>query len=1157
MDRQSDNGAVDGTSGDDSHPFRSQDRITPQMFPLVELDQPQLDRIVETVPGGASNVQDIYPLSPLQEGMLFHHILDREHDTYVLSAFLQLHSRHQLAPLLIALQTVIDRHDVLRTAVLWEGLPRPVQVVYRRAQLSLEEIVLDQVHDALEQLKERMTPGQQQIDVRQAPLVRLVVAGAVNSSPLYVALALHHLICDHQSLRIVIAETLKCFDGKAQELPAPVPYRKYVAHTLTQVQNQDAEAFFRGKVGDVTEPTIPFGLSDVYTHGGSMDEARVELPLELAHRLRARARALDMSPARLFHSAWALVVAHTSGQQDVVYGTVILAASQRSVNANRMLGLTVNTLPLRLRLQGVTAREAVEQVNRELAELLNYQDTPLTLAQQCSGIVGKGSLFSALLNYRHSAPTHAPEPAGSVEIRLLERGEAWTNYPITLLVDDEGEGFTLTAQTDPRINPNRIARFMCAAVRALVEALEVAPETPVLSLSILPEDERRQVVEVFNATEGARLPEKLIHELIEEAVERSPGSVALEFERQSFTYAELNGKANQLARFLRRKGVGPDLLVGISVERGVEMVVGLLGILKAGGAYVPVDPGYPPERLAYMLNDAAPKVLLTQVGLRKKLPEVAAEIIALDEDWDSIAQEDPANLDSKALGLRSDHLAYVIYTSGSTGNPKGAMNEHGGVVNRIRWMQDQYGLNSKDRVLQKTPFSFDVSVWEFFWTLMSGARLIIARPEGHKDPAYLRNLIEETGVTTLHFVPSMLQNFLHRHSRGECPSLCHVVCSGEELSAELQRKCFECLPQVRLSNLYGPTEAAIDVTAWGCQPNDQSSRVPIGRPITNIKIYILDCYGHHVPIGVTGEIHIGGVGLGRGYWNRPDLTAERFLPDPFSAHPKARMYKTGDLGLWRTDGAIEYLGRNDHQVKIRGFRIECAEVQAHLSSHAQVKEVVVICREDVPGEKCLVAYVVLNKSPSFAYLNILETLRAHLKPVLPEHMVPSAFVVLERMPLTPNGKLDRRSLPAPGIEAYSSKPYEPPQGQVEELLAGIWQALLPVELVGREDNFFELGGHSLLATRLVSRIRARLEVDLPVKVVFDAPTLRQLSDRINAECVKAERDAQAPQETLPMSHISRGVRREIDQMGDDEVLAEIAELKEQLGNSTSGDSMPS
>jgi amino acid adenylation domain-containing protein len=1088
------------------------EQITPEMLPLVQLEREHIERIVQTVPGGAANIQDIYPLASLQEGVLFHHLLNPQGgDAYARVILFSLSTQEHLQRLLQALQTVIDRHDILRTALLWEQLPCAVQVVYRRASLPVEEITLQPDRAALEQLEERMQPQRQRLDLRQAPLMRAQMAADPHGAQWYLLLQTHHLVCDNGSLDILFGEVMACMEGRERSLPAPVPYRNHVAQTLGQARPEEAEAFFRGKLGDVDEPTAPFGLLDVQGDGSQADMAHQALQDSLSRRIRLQARRLGVSVATVFHAAWALVLAHTSAREDVVFGSVLLGRLQSSAGAQRILGMFINTLPLRLPLRQMTAKGLVERTQRELIELLVHEQAPLAMAQRCSGIAGSSALFSALLNYRHST-VGVQEPwrdAAGVGV-LASRGG--TNYPVVLSVDDAGEGFGLEMQTDRRIEPRRMLGFVCTALQSLTQALEEAPQTAALTLPILPEAERYRVIELFNRTQAAYPQERLVHELFESQVERTPTAIAVVYEGRSLSYAELNQRANQLARHLRSNGVGPDQLVGICLERSLEMVIGLLGILKAGGAYLPLDPTYPPDRLAYMLADAAPKVLLTQERLRQQLPPTSAEVIALDSGWATLALQPADNLDSHCLGLHSRHLAYVIYTSGSTGRPKGAMNEHRGVVNRLLWMQDQYGLGPEDRVLQKTPYSFDVSVWEFFWTLLSGACLIVIRPEGHKDPAYLRQLIDEAGVTTLHFVPSMLQSFLDQDRLGQHASLRHIVCSGEELPASLQSRCFESLPQVRLSNLYGPTEAAIDVTAWECRPEDRSPRVPIGHPIANVKIYVLSPHGQPMPVGVTGEICIGGVGVGRGYLNRPELTAERFMKDPFSSDPQARLYKTGDLGRWRADGTIEYLGRNDQQVKIRGLRIELGEIETQLARHESIKQAVVVAREIgpwsnderamrtqpyIPGEKRLVAYVVpqmAEASPRVA------ALRTHLLRALPEYMVPSAFVMLESLPLTPNGKLDRKALPAPELGAYRSRQYEPPQGEIETVLAEIWQELLHVERVGRHDNFFELGGHSLLIVQMLERLR-RVGLSAQIQRVFDSPTLAHLSAALTQKVV--------------------------------------------------------
>ncbi|WP_440519825.1 amino acid adenylation domain-containing protein, partial [Serratia nevei] len=546
-----------------------------------------------------------------------------------------------------------------------------------------------------------------------------------------------------------------------------------------------------------------------------------------------------------------------------------------------------------------------------------------------------------------------------------------------------------------------------------------------------------------------------------------------------------NARANRLAHALIARGVGPDSRVAVCAERGLNMVTALFGILKAGGAYVPLDPAYPGERLQYILQDADPVLLLADAAGRAALGEPATPQLALEAALpDTLSTENPERR------AQASHLAYVIYTSGSTGKPKGAMNEHRGVVNRLVWMQEAYGLTAADTVLQKTPFGFDVSVWEFFWPLMVGARLVMAKPEGHKDPDYLSRAIEQYGVTTLHFVPSMLQSFLaDGQAASRCGQVVRVMCSGEALPAALVAEFYRRLPQAELHNLYGPTEAAVDVTAWHCSREADRVSVPIGRPIANTRIYLLDDHGQPVPLGAVGELYIGGVQVARGYLNRPELTAERFLSDPFA--PGGRMYRTGDVARYLANGDIEYLGRNDQQVKIRGFRIECGEIEAVLATHPAVREAVVDARA-VGDDKRLVAWVV--PAADVAEETLAGALRQHVSAALPDYMVPSAWVVVAALPLSPNGKLDRRALPEPqGTQSQAA--YEAPQGEHETLLAGIWRELLNVEQVGRHDNFFELGGHSLLAVRLTNRLQ-QVEWQLPLQTLFANPTLLALAQQL-------------------------------------------------------------
>jgi amino acid adenylation domain-containing protein len=683
-----------------------------------------------------------------------------------------------------------------------------------------------------------------------------------------------------------------------------------------------------------------------------------------------------------------------------------------------------------------------------------------------------------------------------VEAKRMATSSRTAKFDLNVWLKEEGEGLVGEMEYSTDLFAASTVQRMNRHYMRLLEAIVENESEEVSRLPLLEEQERRQMVEEWNGTRREYGAEKCVQELFEEQVEKTPTAAAVEYEDGWLSYAELNRRANRLGHYLRGRGVGPDQRVGLFLERGWEMVVALLGVLKSGGAYVPLDPEYPAERLQYMLSDSEPMLVLTQARLRGEL-RGAVPVLELDRqagEWlenEEIAESNPEGSEG------AHQLAYMIYTSGSTGVPKGVMVEHGGLRNRIAWMQEAYRLQGVDVVLQKTPYAFDVSVWEFLWPLVSGARLVMARPEGHKDAGYLSRLIREKRITVLHFVPSMLGIFLEQLEREqeaeeECRSLRLLVSSGEALPGGLVQRVQRQLPWVELENLYGPTEATVDVTSWQCPREFSGSRVPIGRPIANTQMYILDPHGEPVPVGVTGELYIGGVGVGRGYWKQPELTAERFVPDGF-AGSGARMYRTGDLARWQGSGEIEYLGRNDFQVKVRGFRIELGEIEARLAEHPGVCEAVVMAREDTPGDHRLVAYFAAAGTEGLIDPTLL---RSHLSDRLPEYMVPAAYVRLKEMPLTPNGKLDRKALRAPNQEAFANQGFEAPHGETETLLAGIWAEVLRLDRVGRHDNFFALGGHSLMAVRLITKIRQRFDVDLPIREVFALPVLSMLADKL-------------------------------------------------------------
>jgi len=1100
--------------------------ITPGMLTLVELAQEEIDEIVRGVPGGAANVQDIYPLAPLQEGILFHHLMGSEGDPYVVAMQFAFDSRARLDRYITALRAVIDRHDILRTAVVWEGLRERVQVVWRRAELAVEEIELDGVGgEASEQLYARCHPRRMRIDVRQAPMLRLCISYDSTQDRWLMMQLLHHLAGDHTMLEVMYGEVQAHLRKEEASLPEPLPFRNLVAEARLGVSREEHEAFFRQMLGDVAEPTAPFGLLDVQGDGSVIEVAHLAVEEDVAWRLRRQGRRLGVSAASLCHLAWARVLAKVSEREDVVFGTVLFGRMQGGQGADRVMGLFINTLPVRIQVGEEGVEASVRRVHSLLSDLLGHEHASLALVQRCSRVPAPAPLFSALLNYRHS-PTAArarsqesPRVWEGIEaLRMEER----TNYPFNLSVTDFGEGFSCDAQTPASVGPLRVCRYMHVALASLAEALETCPAKPVRALEILPLSERGQLLYEWNDTKTPFPSEQCVHELFEEQVEKTPEAVALAFENEFLSYEGLNRRANQLAHYLRELGVRPDDRVAICVERGLEMVVGLLGVLKAGGAYVPLDPAYPVERLRFMIEDSASVVLLTQTRLENSFmgSDDGRPIVVLDDEgagWMTLYGD--RNPRFEEIGVSAQNLACIIYTSGSTGTSKGVAVQHGGIVNLVHDWTTRFGNRVRRDALQAslwTSFGFDVSIFELFAGFCLSATINIVPEQIRGDSRALSAWFVAHGIAFGYLPPFFIRDAQHADAPIS-PLPLELVLVGVEPSMEsalyqLQRNT----PRLQIVNGYGPAETTVFSTTYP-EIGNRSRNTPIGRPLANTRIYILDAHGEPVPVGVTGELYIGGAGVARGYLNRPELTAEKFLQDPFTDDPKGRMYRTGDLGRWLGDGNIEFLGRNDFQVKLRGFRIELGEIEARLSEHEGVQEAVVLAREDTPGDKRLVAYYTAREQNSVG----AQALRAHVAGKLPEYMVPAAYVRMESLPLTPNGKLDRKALPAPEGDAHVVRQYEAPQGASEELLAGIWAELLHLERVGRHDNFFELGGHSLMAVTLVERVaQAGLKAD--VRALFTTPTLAKLAASFDKNAPALETPANrvpSPQKTTPSSRI--------------------------------------
>ncbi|MFL5382180.1 MAG: non-ribosomal peptide synthetase, partial [Longimicrobiaceae bacterium] len=831
-----------------------------------------------------------------------------------------------------------------------------------------------------------------------------------------------------------------------------------------------------------------YGLLDVWGEGHGIGDAWLPVAGDLGARLRRRARALGVSAASLCHLAWALALARLSGRQDVVFGTLLFGRMQGGEGLDRGMGPFINTLPVRVGVGEEGVEAAVRRTHALLADLLRHEHASLALAQRSSGVAAPAPLFTSLLNYRHGGggrgrSQEAGQPRSQQAGQPTEgvrgiRGQERTNYPVALSVDDWGEAFTLAAQVTAPAEAGQVCRMMLTALERLVEALELSPGRAIGSLDVLPEAERRQAVEEWNRTDAEYPAYFPIHRLFEAQAERTPDAVAVVHEDRSLTYAELNARANRLAHHLRTLGVGPEARVAILMPRSSELVVSELAILKAGAAYVPIDPSFPAERIAFMLADSGSAVVLALPGA--DLPELPG---ARRVDVDALAD---GNAENPRVSADGEAPAYLMYTSGSTGRPKGVVVPHRAIA-RLVFENGYADFGADDRVAFAANPAFDATTMEVWGPLLHGGRTVVIPQDVLLEPQAFARTLADQQVTTL-FITTAVFNRYAQAIPGALASLRRLLTGGEAADPSSFARVLAEGGPVSLIHCYGPTETttfAITHPVTGVAPDART--IPLGRPISNTRVYILDSHGHPVPVGVAGEMYIGGAGVALGYLGRPGLTAERFVVDPFAAEAGARMYRTGDLGRWLPDGTIEFVGRTDFQVKIRGFRIEPGEIEARLLAHEAVREARVIVREEQPGEKRLVAYVVGGVEA--------EGVREHLRRSLPEYMVPAAIVVLERLPLTPNGKLDRKSLPAPEHAADTDR-YVAPRTPVEEVLAGIWAEVLRLERVGVHDSFFDLGGHSLLIMRLLADIQATFDLEISIRTVFSMSTLEAMAGEI-------------------------------------------------------------
>jgi amino acid adenylation domain-containing protein len=994
---------------------------------------------------------------------------------------------------------LIERHEVLRTTfVAVDG--HPMQVIAPALLLPLPLIDLSALPNAereAEALRLANQEVQRPFDLTQGPLIRILLL-QLGTEEYLLLLTLHHIIADGWSLSVLYEELATLYQafstGQRSPLPdLPIQYADFALWQQEWLQGEALSnplAYWKQQLAgapatldlptDRPHPTVPRSQGSVYC---------ITLPTSITHALNVLSLQEGVTLYMTLAAAFQTLLYRYTGQDDMVIGT--FTAGRTHTETEALIGFFVNTLVLRTDLSdNPSFRDLLSRVREVILNAYAHQEVPfdyLVRELHPTRSLGQNPLFQVMLTL---APPLAVLPPGWEPAQIVGETGA-TKFDLSLEIADRPGGLICSFEYSTDLfDEGTIARLV-GHWQTLLGGILADPSQRLADLPLLTEKERQQVLVEWNATQAVYPREQCLHQLFEAQVERTPAAVAVVCEDEQLTYRELNGKANQLAHHLQQQGVGPEVLVGLCVERSLAMMVGLLGILKAGGAFVPLDPTYPSERLAFMIEDAQAAVLLTQQSLFERLPRSEAKVICLDTEWEVISQQSAENVIS---GIRGENLAYMLYTSGSTGKPKGVLGTHQASINRFNWMWKAYPFELGETCCQKTSLSFVDSIWEIFGPLLQGVRTVIIPDMVIKDLEQMLQTLAAYSITRIVLVPSLLRVLLDAEGKlqNHVPHLKYCVSSGETLPLELAQRFVKSMPNCILINLYGSSEVAADVTCYDTRSDKSLICIPIGRPIANTQIYLLDRHMQLMPVGVPGELHVGGDGLARGYFNRPELTAERFIRHPFNNEPGARLYKTGDWARYRADGNIELIGRLDHQVKIRGFRVELDEIEAVLSQHPTVQQVVVVDREDVAGDKRLVAYVVPQPQQMFT----ISELRGYLQAKLPDYMVPSAFMLLEALPLTPNGKVDRRSLPAPDYNRSVHESYVAPSNPIEEMVAACWSQVLGIERLGIHENFFALGGHSLLAMQAISRLRMMAQVEVTLRSFFEAPTVARFAETI-------------------------------------------------------------
>jgi amino acid adenylation domain-containing protein len=1062
---------------------------------------------------------DSFPLSFAQQRLWFLDQLQPGNCAYNVHAAIRLRGRLNLPALERTFGAIRCRHESLRTTFANIN-GRLIQVLGPAVAFVLPQLDLRSYRENEREAEARrlaIAEAQRPFDLARGPLLRVTLLQLAEDE--YVLLVtMHHIVSDGWSMGVLIREVVTLYEAFSNGRPSPLPelpiqYVDYACWQREWLQGERLErqlGYWREQLSNAPSilelPTDKPRPAEQTLNGARQTTA---LDPSLRMDFNALSREEGVTLFMILLAAFKALLYRYTGQEDISIGTP--TANRNRAEIEGLIGFFVNTLVMRTDLSGdPTFRELLARVRNVALGAYAHQDLPferLVDELKPERDLSRQPLFQVMFVLQNAPREDLRLPGLTLE--SLDVEETTARFDLSLLVTEREQRLFVLWDYNTDLFEAATIKRMARHFESLLENIVENPDQPLSRLELMTGQERHQVIIEWNQTKVDFPNDVCLHELFEQQAERTPQAVAVIFQDQQVSYAELNQRANQLAHYLQSKAVGPEVRVGVCVERGIEMIIAVLGVFKAGGAYVPLDAAYPEQRLSYMTEDAGLKVVVTQQSLGDRLAGFDREVVYVDSYREQIATQPRQDVQS---GVGAGNLAYVIYTSGSTGHPKGVMVAHQAIVNTMLWRLTTFSLSPADCILQNIPLSFDPSIWQIFGALLSGARLELTRPGGHQDIGHLLKLMIDRRVSIADFPPSILGILLDEQHLSDCTALRCLFSGGEALTVDLQDRLMARLP-VRLFNQYGPTESAIDTTFWPCEPEAGRRVVPIGRPIANMRVYLLDQHLQPVAVAMPGELYIGGIGLARGYLNSHGLTAERFIPDPFGDGPGTRLYRTGDLARHLPNGSIEFLGRVDHQVKIHGLRIELGEVEAALVQCPAVKAGVVTVTADPHGDTRLVAYIV---SDAHAELTINE-LHSFLRHKIPSYMVPASFVMLDVLPLLPNGKVDRHALPA--VEAHcleSQAAFVAPSTPIEIALAKLWVEILGVERAGVDDNFFYSGGHSLMAMQMVSHVRLQFGTDLRLRDFFMSPTIAGLAELVE-EALIADASSENIDELLLMA----------------------------------------